>query len=109
MHPLIENNRKSIEALCREFSVEKLEAFGSIMTEAFRDDSDVDFIVHYPEGHDLGPWAGRHLELQKRLEALLGRKVDLVMPSALNNKWFRREANKTRLELFDASKITEVA
>lgn len=88
MHPLIENNRAAIEALCREFGVARLEVFGSIMTNTFDEESDIDFIVHYPEDYDFGPWAGRYLELQERLEAILGRDVDLVMASAIRKPRF---------------------
>lgn len=110
MHPLIEDNRDAIEFLCREFGVARLEVFGSIVSGDFNpEQSDVDFIVEYPEGYDFGIWLSCYFELKDRLEEVLGRPVDLVMPSALKNKWFRREANKTRTELFDASKIAEVA
>ena len=110
MHPLIENNRATIESLCREFGVARLEVFGSVVSGEFDpEQSDVDFIVEYPEGYDFEIWLSRYFELKDRLEGVLGRPVDLVMPSALKNKWFRREANKTRTELFDASKIAEVA
>jgi predicted nucleotidyltransferase len=109
MHPLIADHLDAIRDLCREFGVTRLEVFGSVTTGRFDAESDVDFIVHYPEDCEFGPWLGRHFELQDRLAALLGRKVDLVMPSALRNKWFRREAEKTRAVLYDASQVSEVA
>ena len=110
MHPLIEENRDAIESLCREFGVARLEVFGSIVSGQFDpEQSDVDFIVEYPEGYDFGAWLLRYFEMKDRLGGLLGRPVDLVMPPALKNKWLRRQANKTRTELFNASKITEVA
>ncbi|HVL22756.1 MAG TPA: nucleotidyltransferase domain-containing protein [Thermomicrobiales bacterium] len=109
MHPLIADHLDAIRDLCREFGVARLEVFGSVMTDRFNDESDVDFIVHYPEGYEFGPWLGRHFELQERLAMLLPRKVDLVMPSVLRNKWFRREAEKTRTVLYDASHVPEVA
>jgi predicted nucleotidyltransferase len=109
MHPLIEEHLNAIRELCREFGVARLEVFGSVMTDEFDDGSDVDFIVEYPEGYEFGPWAGRLLDLEGRLATLLDREVDLVMSSALNNKWFKREADKTRTVLYDASKVSEVA
>jgi uncharacterized protein len=110
MHPIIDIHREAIQALCREFGVARLEVFGSVVTDAFDPErSDIDFIVTYPEDYEFGPWLKRYVELGERLEALLGRDVDLVMPSALGNRWFRREADKTRTVLFDASQISEVA
>lgn len=109
MHPLIENNLEVIRAICREFGLEKLEVFGSIMTDDFRDDSDVDFIAHLPEEFDFGPWGSRFFEIEERLSSILGRDVDVVTPSVFRNPWLNREATKTRVEIFDASKISEVA
>jgi predicted nucleotidyltransferase len=47
--------------------------------------------------------------LEADLAALLGRDVDLVMTSALRNRWFAREAAKTRTVIDDASEVSEVA
>lgn len=110
MNPLIERHRDAIVALCREYGVTRLELFGSAATDTFDPDrSDVDFIVHYPEGYEFGPWLTRFQDLEKALVDLLGRDVDLVMTSALKNRWFNREAAKTRTVIYDASEISEAA
>lgn len=40
---LIEMNMDKIVALCRKYKVAKLWVFGSILTDRFNDESDVDF------------------------------------------------------------------
>jgi hypothetical protein len=110
IHPEVEKHIPAIRALCREFGIARLEIFGSAVTDEFDPQrSDVDFIVTYPEDYDFGPWAGRLFEMEEQLSRVLNRNVDLVMPSALDNKWFRREAGKTRTVIFDASEVSEVA
>lgn len=110
MQPLVEEHLEEIRALCREFDVSRLELFGSAATGAFDPArSDVDFIVHFPEGYDYGPWLGRFQDLERALAAELGRDVDLVMTSALRNHWFAREAAKSRTVIYDASEVSEVA
>jgi predicted nucleotidyltransferase len=110
MQPVIERNREAIGALCREYGVVRLEVFGSACTPDFDPDrSDLDFLVEYPPDYDFGPWLARFQALEADLSDLLGRKVDLVMTSALRNKWFRREADKTRQVVYHASKVPEVA
>jgi predicted nucleotidyltransferase len=107
--PLAEH-LEAIRALCREYGVARLEVFGSLCTPEFDPErSDIDFLVEYPPDYDFGPWLTRYFALEETLAHQLGRKVDLVMTSALNNKWFRREANKTRMVVYDASQIAEVA
>jgi predicted nucleotidyltransferase len=111
MIPLVVEQLEQIALLCRDFGVTRLELFGSAATEAFDPTrSDVDFIVDYAPDTSLGPWLTRYFELEERLEATLGRRVDLVMAGApaFNNRWFRREADKTRTVVYDASEVSEV-
>ncbi|MDQ3548454.1 MAG: nucleotidyltransferase domain-containing protein [Chloroflexota bacterium] len=109
MIPLIEQHLEAINALCREFGVVRLELFGSAATSAFDPErSDIDFLVEYPPDYDFGPWLARLQDLEADLETLLGRKVDLVMTTALRNHWFRREAEKTRTVIYSASELAQV-
>jgi uncharacterized protein len=90
--------------LCRRFDVRRLEAFGSACTATFDPArSNLDFLVEFVPDADLGPWLSRLFELEQKLSRLFGRRVDLVMTSALRNPWFRREAEKTRTLVYDGS------
>ena len=46
---LIENNIQKIVALCKKYKVGKLFVFGSILTNRFNDNSDVDLVVDFLE------------------------------------------------------------
>ena len=108
--PPIAENLEAIRALCREFGVARLEVFGSVCTSEFDPErSDIDFLVEYPEEYEFGPWLARFFTFQDALTEILGRHVNLVMTAALRNKWFRREADKTRVVIYDASEVAEVA
>ena len=110
MQAFVEVKLDGIRALAREYGVARLELFGSAATDEFdAGRSDVDFLATYPEDYDFGPLLGRLQDFEAALAELLGRDVDVILPSALNNKWFRREAEKTRMVVFDASEIAQVA
>ena len=64
--------------------------------------SDADFIVEYPPDYEFGLWLTRSFELKERLEALLGRPVDLVMTSAMRKRRFIEAANESRRLLYAA-------
>ncbi len=101
MIPLVAQRRSEIEALCRRFGVARLELFGCDADGSFDPTrSDVDFLVQFHPDRDLGPWLNEFFELKEALEALLGRRVDLVMSSALGRPRFVREVNRTRTSLF---------
>ena len=45
----IQIHQNAIAQLCKKYNVEKLYVFGSILTEKFNDNSDIDFIVKFHE------------------------------------------------------------
>jgi uncharacterized protein len=110
MPPVIEEHLEKIQAIARSFGVDRLEVFGSVCTAEFDPGrSDIDFLVSYPPNYDFGPWLARLQDLELGLRELLGHDVDVVTTTASRNKWFRREANKTRTVVYDASEVAEVA
>jgi len=103
MIPLIIQSRDAIEQLCQRFNVSRLEVFGSAADGTFDPDrSDVDFLIEFLPGQDLGPWLAHYFDFKAELESLLGKRVDLVMPKAMKSPFFIREANRTRQLLYAA-------
>jgi predicted nucleotidyltransferase len=101
MHPLIDDNRQSIAAVCRRHGVRRLEAFGSILRGDFNTDSDVDILVEF-EPAAAGSFQN-FLNLKESLEALLGRPVDLVELRAVRNRRLRHYIEKSRSPIYDAA------
>lgn len=93
-----------IADLCGRYRVRRLEIFGSAASgEGFDESrSDVDLIVEFQPGYDLGPWLRQYFQLRDELERLFERPVDLVMHDALKNEKFVREVNRTRRTLYAA-------
>ena len=89
MAPVLEPYRQQIEALCRCFHVRRLEVFGSALRDDFNPArSDVDFLVEFDTSPDINAFEA-YFDLRQQLGELLGRPVDLVMPSALRNPYVR--------------------
>ena len=110
MQTSIDQNRPAIERLCLRFRVERLEVFGSAVGADFDPErSDLDFLVRFPADYDFGPWMSRFQQFKEELAALFPHPVDVALGSALRNPWFRREAQKTRTLIYDASQKSQVA
>lgn len=105
MIALVEKNRDELARICREYRVARLELFGSAASEeGFDPDrSDLDFLIEFQPGQDLGPWLAHYFAFREELERLFGRQVDLVMISALKNPRFVREVNRTRRPIYHAA------
>ncbi|MGB6535065.1 MAG: nucleotidyltransferase domain-containing protein [Xanthobacteraceae bacterium] len=77
-------HREKLRDLCRRFHVRRLDVFGSAARggdfDAAR--SDVDFLVEFA-AHDDD--LARFLDFKQALEALLGRRVDLVDRKAIES------------------------
>lgn len=94
---LIELNIKRIIELCRLHRVKTLSVFGSILTERFNDNSDVDLLVNFDTtNHEEWDYVSNYFNFQDALEALFGRKVDLIEEKGLRNKYFIDEVNRTK-------------
>ncbi len=92
---LIENNLQRIMTLCKKHKVNQLFVFGSILTNRFTDESDVDMVVNFNQ-IDLVDYASNYFELKESLESLLGREVDLLEEKAIRNPILQRNINNTK-------------
>lgn len=102
MTTIIDRHRSGIEALCRTCRVKRLDVFGSAIREDLEPvRSDVDFLVEFEPEPDLDTFHA-YMDLRGELSRLLGRPVDLVMPSGVRNRYFAKEIEATR-EPLDAA------
>lgn len=98
---LIELNLHRIIDICRRHKVKSLAVFGSILTDRFNDQSDVDLLVDFEQTDpDKFDYVTNFFDLQDSLEALLKRKVDLVVGSGLRNKYFINNVNRTKQVIY---------
>lgn len=102
MIQLVNNHRAELTALCRQHGVRRLDLFGSAADGTFdSNNSDLDFLVEF-EDLPRGQYANAYFGLLESLEALFQRPVDLVMPTAIRNRYFLESVNRTRTELYAA-------
>ncbi|MGB3779080.1 MAG: nucleotidyltransferase domain-containing protein [Tunicatimonas sp.] len=89
----------SIRRLCATHRVKSLFAFGSVCTDTFGADSDVDLLVAF-HPMDYGDYADTYFTLAEQLEHLLDRPVDLVTDKSLSNPYFIKSVNESKAQLW---------
>lgn len=98
---LLARHGRDITDACRRYRVTRLDAFGSVLRADFTSESDVDLLVDFDplesSGFEHPYWA-----LAEELEAIFGRRVDLVMVSAVTNPYLADELEHTREVLYAA-------
>jgi len=82
---------EQIAAFCRRWHIVEMALFGSALRGALRPESDIDLLVTYAPG--VRRTLAGQLQMQDEIEAILGRKVDLVNRRALerSRNYIRRE------------------
>lgn len=94
--------RDEVVELCRRFGVRRLDVFGSATSGDFDNDrSDIDLLVELDPPDGMSRFDA-FFGLKEGLEALFGRQVDLVDPSALENPYFAAMVESTRQQLYAA-------
>ena len=89
------DNLQGIEEICRKRGVTKLYSFGSINSDKFGNESDIDLLVEFGNVI-IEDYADNYLDMCYDLEDLLKRKVDLVTTKSVKNPIFRDEIESTR-------------
>lgn len=98
---LIELNLQRIIDLCRLHKVKSLAVFGSILTDTFNDNSDVDLLVNFePTDPDKFDYVTNYFGFRDALENLFNRKVDLTEEKGLRNKYFIANVNRTKQMIY---------
>jgi uncharacterized protein len=100
--PIIREHLDGIVALARAYEVERLEVFGSVMTDRFDPErSDIDFLVQMQERGALDDFR-RYVGLEDALRGMLETPLDLILTDALRRESFRSEAAKTRCLVYES-------
>jgi uncharacterized protein len=99
MQRLILDNMDKINALCMMNNVKTLFAFGSVCTDKFNDQSDIDLLISF-KPMDYGDYADTYFDLADKFENLFQRPVDLVTDKSLSNPYFIDSVNQTKTLLY---------
>jgi predicted nucleotidyltransferase len=80
--------KKEINDFCLKWKISEMALFGSVLSDEFRPDSDIDIMVSFKDEAGWGLFD--FVDMIDELKAIFGRKVDLVEKDSLRNP-FRRQ------------------
>ena len=96
---LIESNIDNVRTLCKLHKVQRLFVFGSVLSDRFQKDSDIDLIVDF-QGVDLYDYADNYFDLKESLENLFKREVDLLEDKAIKNPYLRQSIDSSKVLVY---------
>jgi len=80
--------QKKIEDFCLKWKISEMALFGSVLSDEFHPDSDIDVLVSFKEDDGWGLFD--FVDMIDELQTIFGRKVDLVEKDSLRNPFRRR-------------------
>ena len=92
---LIQRHISQIIALCEKHKVTSLYVFGSVLTDSFNNESDVDFVVIFDKAK-VEDYFDNYFDFKYALQDLLGREVDLVEDQTIRNKYLRQNVDASK-------------
>ncbi|MHC1704089.1 MAG: nucleotidyltransferase family protein [Tenuifilaceae bacterium] len=96
---VISQHINQIIELCENNSVRALFAFGSITTDKFRADSDIDLVVDIDDNDPIS-YSDKYFNLKFQLEDILKRQIDLLEQKAIKNRFLRSEIDRTKVQIY---------
>lgn len=88
-----------IKELCRVYRVKHFSVFGSVLTDNFTSESDIDFVVDFDEKDPL-KYTDLYFELKDKLEEVLMRPVDLIEERGIKNSFFKKEIEESKVVIY---------
>ena len=92
---LLDKHMNDINRLCINYNVKRLYAFGSVLTNKFNNESDVDLVVDF-NIIDISTYADNYYDFKFSLQKILNRPIDLLEDKAIKNPYFRQSINQQR-------------
>lgn len=90
---------EQIIRLCELNKVTSLFAFGSVTTNKFKSDSDIDLIVEIDDNDPIS-YSDKYFNLKFQLEDILKRQIDLLEQKAIKNRFLKSEIDRTKVQIY---------
>jgi len=102
MEQFIQDRLHDLVLLCKLHKVSSMALFGSAARETMQEHSDIDLLVEFSEDLDLLEYADNYFTLLEKLEATVGKPVDLVTRKSLTHPILMQEINRSKVALYAA-------
>ena len=99
MNQILKDNLVDIEQLCKSHKVKNLYAFGSVCTNKFNDESDIDLLISF-DNLPVEEYTDNYFALHYLFENLFKHPVDLLTDNSLSNPYFIEALEKTKMLIY---------
>jgi predicted nucleotidyltransferase len=101
MQRIIEDKMDALKYLCKTYDIKTMYVFGSVCTDNFNDNSDIDILISFKD-ISIEKYTDNYFELHYKLEELFKRKIDLLTENSLSNPYLIESIEETKKLLYAA-------
>lgn len=102
MQPILEKRKEDLKSLCKALKIKRLYVFGSVVSEKFNDNSDIDFLISFADNLSVEEYTNNYFSLHYKLRELFNREIDIVTERTLSNPYFIESINETKELIYEA-------
>ena len=102
LHKTLQAQLPMLTLLFKEHRVKNAYAFGSVVSNAFNDDSDIDFLINFEDGIEPLKKGEIWWDLHDNLRDLFNREVDLLIETSLKNPYLIADINEKKQLIYAA-------
>jgi len=101
MQKIFKDKINELKSICLSLGVKRLYVFGSVVSNKFRDDSDIDFLISFTEKLSIEQYTDNYFTLQYKLRELFNREIDIVTERTLSNPYFIESIDETKQLIYE--------
>lgn len=101
MNSIVYDKIDELKKLCILYNVKTMYVFGSVCTEEFNDNSDIDLLISF-DNLTIEKYTDNYFDLHYKLEDLFKRKIDLLTEKSLSNPYFIKGLEQTKQLVYAA-------
>jgi uncharacterized protein len=101
-HPEFQTKLPVVTKLLSESKIRNAYVFGSVLTDKFNEQSDIDLLINFEEGLEPLVEGALWWNLHDTLRDIFNREVDILIEDSLRNPYFIEDLNEKKQLIYAA-------
>ncbi|MDB4904516.1 MAG: nucleotidyltransferase protein [Mucilaginibacter sp.] len=102
LHPIFKAQLPLLARLFKEHKIKNAYVFGSVVSDKFTDESDIDILINFEDGLEPLEKGEIWWNLYDKLREVFNREIDLLIESSLKNPYFIEDINEKKQLIYAA-------
>ncbi len=99
MNKIITENIDKITTYCKTYKVKELYAVGSVVSDNFSNESDIDLLIEF-KAISVAEYTDNYFILHKLFKKTFNREIDLITTKSLSNPFFIKSIESSKKLLY---------